>query len=104
MLSFQKRIGATQIVNRKLDIRGSYAFVGMSGPSIARNKINWIREEISPAGNGPTIINIDIETGIKQLFLSVDNTKTCFNMKLAKRFVKLQFCQECLESNKVFCF
>jgi len=63
-LSFKAKLGASQIVNQHLDVRASYAFVGLSGPEIARKKVTWIREESSRAGDGPSIISVSIETGI----------------------------------------
>uniref|UniRef100_A0A7M5XPK4 ILEI/PANDER domain-containing protein n=3 Tax=Clytia hemisphaerica TaxID=252671 RepID=A0A7M5XPK4_9CNID len=60
--SFTK-IGANQIVSQHLDIRASYAFIGLSGPEIIRKRLPWIREENTRAGDGPSIISVVIDAG-----------------------------------------
>ena len=65
----QAKIGASQILNQPLDIQAGYAFIGISGPEIIRKKITWIREESSRAGEGPSIISVEVETGILIIFI-----------------------------------
>ncbi|XP_012566124.2 uncharacterized protein PF3D7_1120600 [Hydra vulgaris] len=59
-----EHIGAHGIAKQKIDYRASYAFVGLSGPESARNKLNWLQEELTRAGDGPSIIITHIRTGL----------------------------------------
>lgn len=62
-ICFQGKIGASEIANDRIEFRSSYAFVGFTGPLQARQRMDWIREENSKAGDGPSIISITIKTG-----------------------------------------
>ena len=51
-----------------MDIRGAYAFLGLSGPEDARAKMPWTREELSKAGQGPSIVGpVPITAGTSNL-------------------------------------
>ena len=58
---FKARIGAHGITTDEIEYRSSYAFVGLTGPEKARTKMDWIREENSRAGDGPSIISVNIK-------------------------------------------
>ena len=60
---FKARIGAHGITTDEIEYRSSYAFVGLTGPEKARTKMDWIREENSRAGDGPSIISVNIKAG-----------------------------------------
>ena len=61
--SFQSKIGAKDILGG-LERRGSYAFIGLTGPEDARSRLTWLREEVSKAGEGPSVISIMITAGM----------------------------------------
>ena len=62
----QGKLGGEDIVNDILEYRSAYALVGFTGIAAARKQMGWIREELSKAGEGPSVISVQIDCGKKE--------------------------------------